>query len=71
VGSEVLTGSTRLKVASAHKMTPNMISTAAMIKIGKVYENLMIDVHVSNKQLKERAIGIICEITGVFYDQAS
>lgn len=71
VGPEVLTGSTRLKAASAHKMILNMISTAAMIKAGKAYENLMIDVHVSNEKLKERAIGIICKITGVSYEQAS
>ncbi|MBY0027343.1 N-acetylmuramic acid 6-phosphate etherase [Priestia aryabhattai] len=71
VGPEVLTGSTRLKVASAHKMILNMISTAAMIKVGKAYENLMIDVHVSNEKLKERAIGIICNITGVSYEKAS
>jgi len=71
VGPEVLTGSTRLKAASAHKMILNMISTAAMIKVGKAYENLMIDVHVSNEKLKERAIGIICKITGVSYEQAS
>lgn len=71
VGPEVLTGSTRLKAASAHKMILNMISTAAMIKVGKAYENLMIDVHVSNEKLKERAIGIICNITGVSYEKAS
>lgn len=71
VGPEVLTGSTRLKAASAHKMILNMISTAAMIKVGKAYENLMIDVHVSNEKLKERAIGIICKITGVSYERAS
>jgi len=71
VGPEVLTGSTRLKAASAHKMILNVISTAAMIKVGKAYENLMIDVHVSNEKLKERAIGIICKITGVSYEQAS
>ncbi|MFE4041671.1 MULTISPECIES: N-acetylmuramic acid 6-phosphate etherase [Priestia] len=71
VGPEVLTGSTRLKAASAHKMILNMISTAAMIKVGKAYENLMIDVHVSNEKLKERAIGIICKIMGVSYEQAS
>ncbi|MEB2265472.1 N-acetylmuramic acid 6-phosphate etherase [Priestia megaterium] len=71
VGPEVLTGSTRLKAASAHKMILNMISTAAMIKVGKAYENLMIDVHVSNEKLKERAIGIICKIMGVSYVQAS
>lgn len=71
IGREVLTGSTRLKAASAHKMILNMTSIAAMIKVGKAYENLMIDVHVSNEKLKERAIGIICKIIGVSYEQAS
>ena len=66
---EVITGSTRMKAATAHKMILNMISTV-MIKSGKVYENLMVDVHVSNEKLKERAIGIIQSITGVPYDKA-
>lgn len=70
VGPEVLTGSTRLKAATAHKMVLNMISTSSMILLGKAYENLMIDVHVSNEKLKERAINIITRITGVSYDQA-
>ncbi|AHZ14204.1 MULTISPECIES: N-acetylmuramic acid 6-phosphate etherase [Bacillus] len=70
VGPEVITGSTRMKAATAHKMILNMISTAVMIKSGKVYENLMVDVHVSNEKLKERAIGIIQSITGVPYDKA-
>lgn len=48
-----------------------MISTAPMIKVGKAYENLMIDVHVNNEKLKERAIGIICKIAGVSYEQAN
>ncbi|MGD6815990.1 N-acetylmuramic acid 6-phosphate etherase [Metabacillus sp. 113a] len=69
-GPEVLTGSTRLKAATAHKMILNMISTAAMVKAGKVYENLMIDVHVSNHKLKERAISIIETITGVTNEKA-
>lgn len=70
VGPEVLTGSTRLKAGTAHKMILNMISTSSMILIGKAYENLMVDVHVSNLKLKERAIGIIRKITGVSYEAA-
>lgn len=70
VGPEVLTGSTRLKAGTAHKMILNMISTSSMILIGKAYENLMVDVHVSNQKLKERAIGIIRKITGASYQQA-
>src|SRR5699024_5934942 len=52
-GPEVLTGSTRMKAATAHKMILNMITTASMIKVGKVYENLMVDLKVSNNKLKE------------------
>ncbi|SDN76176.1 N-acetylmuramic acid 6-phosphate etherase [Alkalicoccus daliensis] len=63
VGPEVLTGSTRMKAATAHKMILNMISTAVMVKLGKVYENLMVDVHASNHKLKERAKYIVTEIT--------
>ena len=70
VGPEVLTGSTRLKSGTAHKMILNMISTSSMILIGKAYENLMVDVKVSNLKLKERAIGIIRKITGVSYEVA-
>jgi N-acetylmuramic acid 6-phosphate etherase len=70
VGPEVLTGSTRLKAATAHKMILNMISTSSMILLGKAYENLMVDVHVSNQKLKERAIAIIRKITGVSYEVA-
>ncbi len=70
VGPEVLTGSTRLKAATAHKMILNMISTGAMIRLGKVYENLMVDVHVSNYKLKERAIRIIRQVTGRSYAEA-
>ncbi|TWM27263.1 N-acetylmuramic acid 6-phosphate etherase [Bacillus paralicheniformis] len=65
VGPEVIAGSTRMKAATAHKMILNMISTAAMIQMGKVYENLMVDVKVSNDKLKERAIRIIQTVTDV------
>ncbi|GKY88470.1 N-acetylmuramic acid 6-phosphate etherase [Sinisalibacter aestuarii] len=64
VGPEVLTGSTRLKSGTAQKMVLNMLSTASMIRIGKAYENLMVDVSVSNRKLMTRAIGIVTEATG-------
>jgi len=70
VGPEVITGSTRMKAATAHKMVINMISTASMIRIGKVYENLMVDVNVSNYKLKERAVSIIQTVTGAEYELA-
>lgn len=70
VGPEVLTGSTRMKAATAHKMVLNMISTATMIRLGKVYENLMVDVNVSNQKLKDRAVNIIETVTNADYDQA-
>ncbi|MFC9598272.1 N-acetylmuramic acid 6-phosphate etherase [Peribacillus butanolivorans] len=70
VGPEVLTGSTRMKAATAHKMVLNMISTATMIRMGKVYENLMVDVNVSNQKLKDRAISIIQTVTDVEYEIA-
>jgi N-acetylmuramic acid 6-phosphate etherase len=70
VGPEILTGSTRLKAATAQKMVLNMITTTAMIKLGKVYQNLMVDVHASNHKLVERARNIVMSITGVSYDEA-
>ncbi|MBY7144158.1 N-acetylmuramic acid 6-phosphate etherase [Virgibacillus sp. NKC19-3] len=71
VGSEVLTGSTRMKAASSHKMILNMISTTVMVKLGKVYENLMVDVHASNYKLMERAKRIVMEITNATYEETS
>ncbi|MCD8873663.1 N-acetylmuramic acid 6-phosphate etherase [Mammaliicoccus sciuri] len=62
VGPEVLTGSTRLKSGTAQKLILNMISTGAMVGIGKVYENLMIDVKPTNKKLKQRAVNMIQEV---------
>lgn len=70
VGPEVLTGSTRLKAATAHKMILNMITTTTMIKLGKVYENLMVDLNASNYKLKERARNIVATITGVSREKA-
>ncbi len=69
-GPEVLTGSTRLKAGTSQKMVLNMITTASMILMGKVYENLMVDVEVSNEKLKQRWINIVREITGCEYEEA-
>ncbi|WP_156288216.1 N-acetylmuramic acid 6-phosphate etherase [Oceanobacillus salinisoli] len=70
VGPEVLTGSTRMKAGTAHKMILNMISTTVMVKMGKVYENLMVDLNASNHKLKERAKHTLIEITNVTYNEA-
>lgn len=64
-GPEVLTGSTRLKAGTAQKMILNMISTASMVGIGKTYENLMVDVALSNEKLKARGRRIVMEAVGV------
>lgn len=64
-GPEVVTGSTRMKAGTAQKLVLNMLSTGAMIKIGKVYGNLMVDVQASNEKLIERCKRIVCEATGV------
>ncbi len=63
-GAEVVTGSTRMKAGSAHKMVLNMISTSVMIKQGHVYENLMINLRPSNVKLRARMIRIVSDITG-------
>lgn len=70
VGPEALTGSTRLKAGTAQKLVLNMISTASMIKLGKAYGNLMVDVSISNYKLERRAVGIIRDITGTDEDTA-
>lgn len=64
-GPEVLTGSTRLKAGTAQKLVLNMISTASMIGLGKVYQNLMVDVQPTNEKLEVRAKRMIAEATGV------
>ncbi|WP_458734131.1 N-acetylmuramic acid 6-phosphate etherase [Zobellella taiwanensis] len=64
VGPEVITGSTRLKAGTAQKLVLNMLSTAAMIRMGKVYQNLMVDLHASNQKLEARAIRIVMQATG-------
>ncbi|WP_445520769.1 N-acetylmuramic acid 6-phosphate etherase [Streptomyces sp. NEAU-174] len=63
-GPEVLTGSTRLKGGTAEKMVCNMLSTASMVRVGKVYGNLMVDVRASNEKLVDRARRIVVEATG-------
>ncbi len=64
-GPEVIAGSTRMKAGTAQKLVLNMLSTATMIRLGKVYGNLMVDVSVSNDKLLRRAKGLITKITGV------
>lgn len=70
VGAEVLTGSTRLKAGTAQKMILNMISTGAMVKCGKVWQNLMVDMKASNNKLLDRACRMVCEVCSVSRDVA-
>jgi len=65
VGPEIITGSTRLKAGTATKLVLNMLTTISMVKLGKVYNNLMVDVHASNTKLIERSIRIVQTVTGV------
>lgn len=64
-GAEVVQGSTRMKAGTAQKLVLNMLSTCAMIKTGKVYENVMINLKPSNMKLKKRMINIVCSLTGL------
>jgi len=70
VGPEVIMGSTRMKSGTAQKLVLNMLTTAAMIRLGKVYENMMIDLQMTNKKLVERSKKIVMTITGVSYKDA-
>lgn len=70
VGAEVVTGSTRMKSGTAQKLVLNMISTGVMIKLGKVYENLMVDVKATNEKLVERSKKIVMEATGASREDA-
>ncbi|MGO2369015.1 MAG: N-acetylmuramic acid 6-phosphate etherase [Serratia sp. (in: enterobacteria)] len=70
VGPEALTGSTRMKSGTAQKLVLNMLSTGAMVKLGKVYENLMVDVKATNVKLVDRACRIVVEATGAERSQA-
>ena len=65
VGPEIIAGSTRLKAGTATKLVLNMLTTVSMIKLGKIYNNLMVDVHASNTKLVARSIRIVQTVTGV------
>ena len=69
-GAEVITGSTRMKAGTATKMVLNMLTTGAMIRLGKVYGNLMVDVHATNDKLRDRAKRIVIAATGCTEQQA-
>jgi len=71
IGPEVIMGSTRMKSGTAQKLVLNMLTTTAMIRMGKIYENMMIDLQMTNKKLVERSKKIVMTITGVSYDEAS
>lgn len=70
VGPEVIAGSSRLKAGTAQKMILNMLTTGSMIKIGKTYENFMIDLQAVNEKLKDRAIRIVAQIANVSHSEA-
>ncbi len=70
VGPEVIMGSTRMKSGTAQKLVLNMLTTTAMIRLGKVYENMMIDLQMTNKKLVERSKKIVMTITGISYEDA-
>jgi N-acetylmuramic acid 6-phosphate etherase len=65
VGPEILAGSTRMKAGTATKMALNILSTGVMVQLGKVYGNRMVDVSVTNAKLRDRAIRILCDLTGL------
>ncbi len=71
VGPEVVMGSTRMKSGTAQKLVLNMLTTTAMVRLGKTYENMMIDLQMTNKKLVERAKRIVMTITGVDYEEAT
>jgi N-acetylmuramic acid 6-phosphate etherase len=70
VGPEIIAGSTRLKAGTATKMVLNMLTTVSMIKVGKTYGNLMVDVQTGSEKLKDRARRILSIVTGVTYEEA-
>jgi N-acetylmuramic acid 6-phosphate etherase len=71
VGPEVLMGSTRMKSGTATKLVLNMLTTAAMVRLGKVYENMMVDLKTTNRKLVERSRRIVMLATGCSYDEAT
>ena len=70
-GAEAITGSTRMKSGTAQKLVCNMLSTASMIKLGKVYQNLMVDLKATKEKLVARSIAIICETTDYSKEEAT
>ena len=70
VGPEVIMGSTRMKSGTAQKLVLNMITTASMVRLGKVYENMMVDLRRTSDKLVERGIRTVMMVTGVDYDDA-
>jgi N-acetylmuramic acid 6-phosphate etherase len=70
VGAEVISGSTRLKAGTATKMVLNMLTTAAMVRLGKTYGNLMVDLRATNTKLVERSRRIVAQLTGLSDDEA-
>lgn len=70
VGPEVIMGSTRMKSGTAQKLVLNMITTASMIRLGKVYENMMIDLQMKSRKLEERAKRVLMTVTGIKYEVA-
>jgi N-acetylmuramic acid 6-phosphate etherase len=71
VGPEILAGSTRLKAGSVTKLALNIISTGAMVQLGKVYGNRMVDVSVTNSKLEDRALRILCDLTELAREEAA
>jgi len=71
VGPEVITGSTRLRAGTATKLVLNMLSSGAMIKLGMVYANLMVNLQPTNEKLADRAERIVVELTGLPRDRAA
>ena len=71
VGPEVIMGSTRMKSGTAQKLILNMITTTAMVRMGKVYENMMVDLQMTNAKLVERSRRTVMMVTGINYEQAT
>jgi len=69
-GVEVVTGSTRMKAGTAHKLVLNMLSTCAMVHLGNVYENMMVNLRPTNAKLRERMVGIVADIHKIGRDEA-
>jgi len=71
VGPEVIMGSTRMKSGTAQKLVLNMLTTASMVRMGKVYENMMVDLQMTNAKLVERSKRTVMTVTGIDYDEAT